>query len=57
MKLFVECTRNGGSCYMRWEGQTSDQVTALLSVLGATNVQFIDESTWLTAQSTITGGK
>ena len=49
LPYFVRCTRNGSICYMSWKGQTQDQVNALLVDLGATDIQFIDETTYQAA--------
>ena len=46
MKFYVQCTRNGSTCYISWEGQTQDTINALLVDLGATDVQFVDEETY-----------
>jgi hypothetical protein len=50
MKLWVKSTRNGADSYSIHEGMSQDVVTALLTDLGATNIQFITESEWLAAQ-------
>lgn len=47
--IYVICKRNGATCCMSWEGHTQAQVTTLLTTLGATNVQFVDEATYKAA--------
>ena len=49
MKLFVKCTRNGGECFLSYEGQDQETVTRLLTELGATGIQFMSENDWTAA--------
>jgi hypothetical protein len=49
MKYWVKSTRDGTDSYSIHEGMSQDTVTALLTELGATNIQFITEAEWLAA--------
>lgn len=46
MKIFYSCIRNSNATYGCYEGQTQEIITNLLTELGATNIQFIDEATY-----------
>lgn len=46
MTIFVKSLRNGSESYSLHEGMTQETVMRLLSELGATNIEFIDEETF-----------
>jgi hypothetical protein len=52
MKYFIQCTRFGNTCYMSYEGQAQDVIISMLTALGATGIQFIDQATYNTAIAT-----
>ena len=49
MKFYVKSTRNGSDSYSSHEGMDQDTVIRLLTELGATDIQFIDEDIYNTA--------
>jgi hypothetical protein len=49
MKYYVSCTLPDAIVgYLTYEGMEPDAIDSCLSDLGATNVLFLDETTWLT---------
>ena len=52
-QIFARCTRNGQTAYSSHNGMDQATVTGLLTDLGATNIQYIDETAYQTAISAL----
>lgn len=50
MTIYVKCQRGGRDSYAAYEGQSEETITALLTDLGATDIQFITAEEFAAAQ-------
>lgn len=53
MIYFVSMTRKGSQTFVRYEGMGQATIQSLLADLGAFDVTFVDEATYLAAQPKI----